>query len=78
MEKNSAPRLALTRRLKVDVAALERFAQVVTFVEHALGGVCVSVDDDGGFVDGERVCLFGHGRNLRSGLRYERKVAATE
>ena len=68
-----SPQVALARRLKIEIAALERVRQVVPFVEQALGCVGVGVDNNGGFVYGEWVSLFGHGWSLRGGLRSQRE-----
>ena len=64
--------VALARGIEIDVAAFERICQVVAFVEHALGGVGMRVNDNGGLVYGERIFLFGHGGSLRPGLCMER------
>ena len=50
--KELGAQIAFARRLKIDVTTFERIGQVITVIEHALGGVGVGVDNDGGVVHG--------------------------
>ncbi len=44
-------KVALCRGFEIEVAAVERIAEVEVFIDEALGRIGVGVDDDGGALD---------------------------